>query len=47
MTTLQQVKDRLPDWARDEKLNLAALSAAGELSPRQAWGSRAGAPTGG
>jgi alkyl hydroperoxide reductase subunit D len=38
MTTLQQVKDRLPDWARDAKLNLAALSAAGELSPRQAWG---------
>jgi alkyl hydroperoxide reductase subunit D len=38
MITLAHIKDRLPDWARDLKLNLAAIGAPGELSPRLAWG---------
>jgi alkyl hydroperoxide reductase subunit D len=36
--TLSQIKDRLPEWARDLKLNLGAIAASGELSPQQAWG---------
>ena len=36
--TLQHIKDRLPDWARDLKLNLSAIASPGELSPRLAWG---------
>ncbi len=36
--TLQDIKDQLPHWARDLKLNLAALASSGELSPRLTWG---------
>jgi alkyl hydroperoxide reductase subunit D len=36
--SLAAIKDRLPDYARDLKLNLAAIGAPGELSPAQAWG---------
>jgi alkyl hydroperoxide reductase subunit D len=36
--TLAQIKDRLPDWARDLKLNLGAIASSAELSPRLAWG---------
>jgi alkyl hydroperoxide reductase subunit D len=36
--TLDDLKQRLPDWARDLKLNLGAISASSELSPRLAWG---------
>jgi len=37
-TTLQALKDRLPEHARDLKLNLGMLGAPGELTPRLAWG---------
>ena len=36
--SLAQIKDRLPDYARDLKLNLSAIGGASELSPRQMWG---------
>jgi alkyl hydroperoxide reductase subunit D len=36
--SLSQLKDRLPDYARDLKLNLSAIGGASELSPRQMWG---------
>ncbi len=36
--SLAAIKDRLPDHARDLKLNLAAIAAPGELSPARAWG---------
>jgi len=36
--TLTEIKDRLPEWARDLKLNLGMIGAPGELSPHQAWG---------
>ena len=36
--SLSQLKDRLPDYARDLKLNLSAIGSAGELNPRQQWG---------
>ncbi len=38
MTTLSSLKERLPEHARDLKLNLSAIGAPGELSPRLAWG---------
>lgn len=37
-TTLSSLKERLPEHARDLKLNLSAIGAPGELSPRLAWG---------
>jgi lipoyl-dependent peroxiredoxin subunit D len=36
--SLAQIKDRLPDYARDLKLNLSAIGGASELTPRQMWG---------
>src|SRR5262245_48704648 len=36
--SLAQIKDRLPDYARDLKLNLSAIGGASELSPQQMWG---------
>ena len=36
--TLQTLKDRLPEHARDLKLNLTVLGTPGELTPRLAWG---------
>ncbi len=38
MSGLDALKARLPEHARDLRLNLAAIGGAGELSPRQAWG---------
>src|SRR5688500_10320187 len=35
---LDTLKDRLPDFARDAKLNLGIVSAAGALAPAVAWG---------
>jgi alkyl hydroperoxide reductase subunit D len=35
---LDAIKDRLPDFARDAKLNLNMLGTPGELEPRVAWG---------
>ena len=35
---LDRIKAALPEWARDLKLNLAAIAASTELSPRLAWG---------
>ncbi|MCB9897983.1 MAG: carboxymuconolactone decarboxylase family protein [Planctomycetes bacterium] len=37
--TVQDIKDRLPEYAKDLKLNLGAISSASELTPAQAWGS--------
>src|SRR5687768_731862 len=36
--TLQTLKDRLPEHAKDLRLNLSVIGGAGELSPRLAWG---------
>lgn len=36
--TLTDLKERLPEWAKDVKLNLSIIGAPGELSPRLAWG---------
>jgi alkyl hydroperoxide reductase subunit D len=36
--SIERIKARLPDWARDLKLNLAAIGASEHLSPRLAWG---------
>jgi alkyl hydroperoxide reductase subunit D len=38
MTTLDQLKDRLPDHARDLRINLGVISGESSLSPRQHWG---------
>jgi alkyl hydroperoxide reductase subunit D len=35
---LDAIKDRLPDFARDARLNLGVILAAGALEPRVAWG---------
>jgi len=36
--SIAQLKERLPDYARDLKLNLTSVGGASELSPRQMWG---------
>ncbi|MBK9032701.1 MAG: carboxymuconolactone decarboxylase family protein [Myxococcales bacterium] len=38
MTTLDQLKDRLPDYARDLKINLGVVTGTSTLTPRQHWG---------
>jgi lipoyl-dependent peroxiredoxin subunit D len=35
---LNTIKDRLPDFARDARLNLGILESEGELAPAVAWG---------
>jgi alkyl hydroperoxide reductase subunit D len=35
---LDTIKDRLPDWARDARVNLNILASPGELDAREAWG---------
>jgi alkyl hydroperoxide reductase subunit D len=35
---LDLIKDRLPEWARDARINLNLIAAPGELDPREAWG---------
>jgi lipoyl-dependent peroxiredoxin subunit D len=37
-TTLDGLKDRLPDHARDLRINLGVIAGATALSPQQAWG---------
>ena len=36
--SLEALKDRLPDYAKDLKLNLGTVLTAPGLTPRQAWG---------
>jgi len=36
--SITQLRERLPEYARDLKLNLSLVGGAGELSPRQQWG---------
>ena len=38
MTTLDALKDRLPDHARDLKLNLGVITNPSSLTPQQHWG---------
>jgi alkyl hydroperoxide reductase subunit D len=38
MTTLEQLRDRLPDYARDLRINLGVITATSNLTPRQHWG---------
>ncbi len=38
-TTLDQLKERLPDHARDLRINLGVITGASSLTPRQHWGS--------
>lgn len=37
MTNLDRVKERLPDYARDLRINLGAIASSTVLSPAQAW----------
>ena len=38
ITTLDDLKNAMPDWARDAKLNLGIIDAAASLGPKVAWG---------
>jgi len=38
MTKLDQLKERLPDFARDLRINLGAIAGSTALAPAQAWG---------
>ncbi len=38
MATLDELRETLPDWARDVKLNLQSVLQGGALSPAQRWG---------
>lgn len=37
MTNLDQLKDRLPDYARDQRINLGIVASSTALTPAQAW----------
>jgi alkyl hydroperoxide reductase subunit D len=37
-TSIERLKDRLPGYARDLRLNLGLIEAAAALTPQQAWG---------
>jgi alkyl hydroperoxide reductase subunit D len=37
MTNIDQLKDRLPDHAKDQRINLSILTSSTALSPAQAW----------
>lgn len=37
MTGIDQLKEQLPDFARDQRINLAVLTSSTALSPAQAW----------
>src|SRR5512139_1203732 len=37
MSNLDQVKERLPDYARDQRINLGVLTSSTALSAAQAW----------
>lgn len=36
--TLEQLKDRIPEYAKDLRLNLSAITSSTALTPQQAWG---------
>ena len=36
--TLDTLRDRLPDYAKDLRINLGIITSATALSPQQAWG---------
>ena len=38
MTTIDQLKERLPDYARDLKINLGVITNPSSLTPQQHWG---------
>jgi alkyl hydroperoxide reductase subunit D len=37
MTAIDQLKERLPDYARDLRINLGVITSSTALSPQQAW----------
>jgi lipoyl-dependent peroxiredoxin subunit D len=37
MSNLDQLKERLPDYARDQRINLGIITSSTALSPAQAW----------
>jgi lipoyl-dependent peroxiredoxin subunit D len=37
-TSIERLKDRVPDYAKDLRLNLGVIAEATALSPQQAWG---------
>ena len=37
MTKLDEIKERLPDYARDLRINLGVIASSTALSPQQAW----------
>lgn len=38
MTSLDQLKERIPDHARDLRINLGVIASSTTLTPQQAWG---------
>ena len=36
--SIDRLKDRLPDHARDLRINLGAITSSTTLKPQQAWG---------
>ena len=44
-TTLDQLKELVPSWAKDIKINLGVIAASTALTPRLAWGSALAAAT--
>ena len=38
ITTIDELKNAMPDWARDAKLNLGVIDGAAALGPKAAWG---------
>jgi alkyl hydroperoxide reductase subunit D len=45
MTMIEQLKDRLPDHARDLRINLGVIAGSTALTPAQAWGTALAAAT--
>jgi len=43
--TIDQLKDRLPEHARDQRINLGVIASATSLTPQQAWGTALAAAT--
>jgi alkyl hydroperoxide reductase subunit D len=43
--SIDQLKDRLPDYAKDLRINLGAIASSTVLTPQQAWGTAIAAAT--
>jgi lipoyl-dependent peroxiredoxin subunit D len=38
MSSIEHIKSRLPDFAKDQRINLGIIASSTELTPSQAWG---------